>query len=560
MNDDGWMPRTILRIAALLPVIIVLVATPMRIYGGHAGDFGLRPVALAAPFGIAMVAALAVLFFIRSERRAAILTAIGFLVLAASFMPGSDWTPFASDTEVRLSPGVAIAEIAIVAGLILAVRKFSRALLIAGAMTSAVLLIASPVMLVLAQDRAPQRPTPPKRVSGRPNIYHFIFDGFSTRAFTGALARRTTPALDGFILYANNRANYLATDASLPSLFTSSFFTGGPFRDFQARAREGGIRRVLQQHGYTVTTYTPDRNRFWWFAHADRAVTAQDLGRAKADPDGTRLLLQASLIRSSPAGLRFGMLLLTRQAMPWSAYNIYKQDLTLFDRFLSDEARRPARGQYVYFHIMLPHPPYRYDAACRNAARAEARYTSQAGCAALMMRRVVAHLRKQGRLDDAMIIFQGDHGFHSEESNLPPEHVAMPAAVRQKLDSMRDSFDADALIQRSHALLLMKPPGKPATALRISEAPTQLIDVAPTIAKAGGFSMIGAGMPVSDLAEGQSRAWHFFAGITRKHGLFRKRLGRDTETGRLAHVSLNGRRWRIHPDIVIAETSERPSR
>jgi hypothetical protein len=367
--------------------------------------------------------------------------------------------------------------------------------------------------------------------------------------------------LTGFTYFPNNRANYLATDGSLPSMFTSSFFSGGAFRDFQARARDGGIRRALQRHGYMVSTYTPDQNRFWWFASRDAAITAQDVTRAEADPDGAKLLMQTSLIRASPAGMRLAMLWLTRLAMPWTVYNRYKQDPRLLDRFLADEAQRPDHGQYVYFHIMLPHPPYRHGADCSDVGKDRGSYTSQAACAALMMRRVMARLNALGRLKRSMVIFHGDHGFHAKESNLPAEHAQMPAAIRRKLDSMRDSFDADDMLQRSRALLLVKPASSDAAPLVTSAAATQLIDIAPTIAETGGFHFVGLGRPIFALDANAPRAWHFFAGLTRKHGLFRKRLGRDTEAGALAHISLDpAGNWHIHPDITAGEPSGHPAR
>jgi len=554
------MPRGIARTAAALPAIVLFVAIPTWVHATHAAEFELQPGALSLPMGIGLLTALPLAMLAGGSRGSAILSAIGLVFLTAALLPGSDWMPFDSDTTVRTSLVMAALQLVIVMAVIVAVRRHARPLILAGALTSVALLAGSAALLLLNPAHAVPPGQRSKPAVDKPNIYHFIFDGFSSRVLTGERLRAAKPMLAGFTFFPDNRANYFATDASLPSMFTSSFFQGGAFRDFQARAREGGFRKALQDAGYSVTTYTPDRNRFWWYAHSDAAVTAQDLGRARHDGDGSRLLLQASLVRASPIGTRQAVLWFTRKAMPWTAYNRYKQDAAMLDRFLEDEAERPARGQYVYFHIMVPHPPYLRDGRCQKVGKGRASYTSQADCALTMMRRVVDRLRALGKFDGAMIIFQGDHGFHSDESNLPPEHVPLPETVRQKLDAMQDSFGADALMERSQTLLVVKRPNAALGPLRISPARTQLIDIGPTIAGAADVRSSGLGLSVFSPEASRARDWHFFAGITRKHGLFRKRMGRDTEDGHIAHISLDGSgRWHIHPDIVAGEPSDRPA-
>ena len=176
------------------------------------------------------------------------------------------------------------------------------------------------------------------------------------------------------------------------------------------------------------------------------------------------------------------------------------------------------------------------------------------------MQRIVATLDRMDRLEGSLVIFQGDHGFHAKESDLTDIREPMPRAVRARLSELRDSYDPDAMLQRSHALLLVHQPGASGP-LRVDMRRSQLVDIAPTVAKVAGLKpWRGVGISLFR-PDDPERPWHFFAGITRKHGLFRKRLGRDTDQGRIAHISVDGRGgWIVHPDIVAAGPGRIPGR
>jgi hypothetical protein len=482
---------------------------------------------------------------------------IGLFLLATLLLLPSGWSPF--DSDMRLSP--TWPEIGIEALLVLAcwfARRHAPPTPILAVAAVATFGSAAAALAGLAAPAPAVPATAPRPSAAGPNIYQFVFDGFGARAFDPARAGGAAN-LAGFTFYPDNRANYFATDASLPSIFTGRFFTGGSFRAFQDEARRGGVRAALRRAGYRISLYVPDRNRFWWFDRADHGVTNQDLLREANDPAGGISLLQAALIEAAPIGLRRPVALATREIWRWSKYNFYKQNVGLFARFAADEARRPARGQYVYFHIMLPHPDYTHAADCRRTG--DSSYSRQAACAERLMAATIALLRRLGRLDASLVIFQGDHGFQASESDLAQPRAPMPAAVRRRLADLGDSYGPDELMQRAHALLLVHPPSAPRRPLAVSGARTQLIDLAPTIANAAGlprwqgpgWSLLGGSPP--------RRAWHFFAGVTRKTGLFRRRMGRDADRGRLAHLSIDREgRWHIHPDVVAHGSGEVPGR
>lgn len=531
--------------AAASPWLVLTAAGPALALWRQSIPFAVADKAGLPLFGVAIGGALVLMLVAaRFTRTTRVLATVGlWLALVAVSFP-SGWTIFEADVVLNASVVVVAVAIGLLAACWMIGRRFAKATFVAASAVSVVSLAALLSALTMLPHPSAAS-TSAAKGSNRPNIYQFVFDGFATEAFP---AQQQADAFPGFTFYPKHRVNYVATDASLPSLFTGRVFEGGSFRAFQAEARGGGYRTELAEAGYQVSLYTPDRNRFWWLDAADIPTTAQDLSRATHDPAGWRSLLQTGLIEASPPGVRRLMLLGTRRLWRWSDYNSYKQSLPLFERFLADEASRPARGQYVYFHLMVPHPPYRYGPHCE---RAKIGYLAQSGCAVTMMRRAVEALRKQGKLQNALVILQGDHGFHAEESDLPPRRENMPAEVRQKLLDINDSFSPDAIVRRTRALLLIHRPGAPLVALKTSGLKTQMIDIAPTVGEVAAVKSagwIGRSVFTSDA---EARDWHFFGGVTSKTGLFRERLGRDTDKGRIAHIVVDrNARWRVAPDVI----------
>lgn len=505
--------------------------------------FSVTPAGWAMAFALGLVIAAPFAWVSRDRARLALWSAsIALLMLACLSLTPAGWSIHEADTV--LSPGwpVALVVLLFAAALWWEARRSPRIVTRSGIATGLISLV---VLSAGAVWGARPPPLPVATGNSGPNIYQFVFDGMRSDMFDPA---REAAAFPGFSHYPDNRANYVATDASLPSMFTGRFFEGGSFRAFQAQARAGGYRTALANAGYRASLYTPDRNRFWWLDTVHNPVTAQDMRRAVNDPSGWKMLLQTGLVEAAPPGLKRPFLEMTRLWWRWGVYNSYKQETGLLDRFLIDEAKRPPRGQYVYFHIMIPHPPYSLDADCRPA---KTDYTTLAGCTRTMMRRIAQTLAKQGKLESSLVIFQGDHGFHADESNLPPTREAMPVTVRRKLLSINDSYKPDALIQRTRAMLVLHRPGAGGP-LTVEPERSQLIDIAPTVAEAAGLNargMVGRSLLRDNP---QPRDWHFFAGVTSKTGLFRTRLGRDTDRGRIAHAVISGSgRWTLRPDIVV---------
>lgn len=540
--------RVVSIVAAALPVWLLLIGAPAFGLLRDGALFGPPQTAIAILAGIGLLTGLAI-GAVANPRWRIRLAAIGLFMGAAMLLAPTRWTLFAGDVALDPSGGGLLVTGLLVLGVALADRHLPSLVLGGGAVAALACLGAAAMAFVIARP-VPSAPFQTSFAAG-PNIYQFVFDGMSARVFDPASA---SEGWNGFTAYPENRTNFAATDGSLPSMFTGSHFTGGWFRAFQDAARTGGYRAALRDAGYQVSLYVPDRNRFWWFDKASHVVTAQDMARAAHDPLGVRTLFQIGVAHATPPSLKKQAVLATRRAWKWSNYNRYKQDTGLIDRFISDEAKRPARGQYVYLHIMLPHPPYKLDANCRPAKTG---YVAQSECMVRLAERLTGRLRALGRLDGSLVIVQGDHGFHASESDLPDVREPIPGPVRKRLDALGDSYDADDLMQRSHGLLLIHRPGAPDAPLAVSGEESQLVDIAPTVAETaslGPWRGVGRSLLRDNAAP---RDWHYFAGLTSKTGLFRRRLGRDTEDGRLGHVVRDASgRWRVMPDVIATPSGE----
>jgi len=118
---------------------------------------------------------------------------------------------------------------------------------------------------------------------------------------------------------------------------------------------------------------------------------------------------------------------------------------------IADEAERPARGQYVNGHFLLPHLPSVLSAECeyqpKRHVRSHVTLVAQSMCTVTKLTEFVGALRRLGRFQDAMIIIHADHG----------------------------------TLRRERPLLLVKYPRREAEPFEIAPHVVQLADIAPTI-------------------------------------------------------------------------------
>jgi hypothetical protein len=207
--------------------------------------------------------------------------------------------------------------------------------------------------------------------------------------------------------------------------------------------------------------------------------------------------------------------------------------VALARKFIEEEQIRPAKGQYVYAHIYLPHPGYVMNQQCQYSP-ANADYYSQTLCATRLMISFIRELKRLGRYEESTIIFQSDHTMW--DINLGTSWSSMgnqrnAELLRENLWKIRPE-ELDSL---TRSLLLIKPPGRAGVPLEVSQKPAQLVDipatlydlvnVTPRIRPPQGISLLASAFP-------SDREAHLFLGYRQrtKDGRFIF-LGQDFNEG-----------------------------
>ena len=394
----------------------------------------------------------------------------------------------------------------------------------------------------------------------RPNIYHLVFDAYSSLNFGKRLASRELQrTYRSFSFYPNNLSNYVATSGSVASFMTGTVYGEGTFADWQETARTSGLRKVLKDNGYRIFEYVPDAEHAWSFRHADFRRTSRSIAKISDPLTEPALLAQLAMVRSAPEVIRsdiyaisdrmFGRLTGLGERFSWSKFN-NRLSVPLFEQLLEDEQVRPGRGVYVYAHLLLPHEPFLWGPQCQ--ASGQSSYEQQAVCADGLIERLLEKLRRAGRLEDSLIIIHGDHGYQGEfgdgrNGGLMPQQ-ALADAIRQEFTFV----SLEGFVAKLQSLLLIKRPGEPDRPLQVAETPTQLLDVPATILDAvqltGG---LGDGKSIFKLDAAGNRQRHVYSGIFAKDKNGRQIvLGKQVMRASLTHLSYSMKSgWRVHKAV-----------
>lgn len=384
------------------------------------------------------------------------------------------------------------------------------------------------------QTPAP-RPAPPADAPG--NVYHILLDNYLAESYAALADPETRATLPGFTFYSRFNSQFPRTATSeLALLHGRAPHPGISLDEWPKTVLREGLWRDLASAEFGVWIYPysgwlcPDYAAACVsggeMEHRARSTLTRDatidLWALRLMPMSVRRLLRASLSTeedtrhtvgySLTTALRTLIGLQSAHASPLVSANPGQYfNLKQFDRVLADEALRPARGQYVYYHALIPHPLYLLDEQCEAVQSLEltsARYFDFARCANLMVARLVDVLDTLGRLDDALIIVHADHGdvdflARSESPHGPDAAFALDPGARryqepdptyQDVRMLDQLYTADSATWRSiavevlsSALLLVKYPD--ASGYSEDTRPVQLLDIAPTILTHAGASI-----------------------------------------------------------------------
>ncbi|MFH1113550.1 MAG: sulfatase-like hydrolase/transferase [Pseudomonadota bacterium] len=406
------------------------------------------------------------------------------------------------------------------------------------------------------------------------NVYQICFDAYSGPVFRDTLKEAgNADAFHGFTFFENARSNYVFTRASLPSYFTGTFFKGGSAVAWDAARTSGGMPEALHGQGYAVSMYTPDVGYFH-----KRASHARQLLDVIKDREKSELMFDF---------YDFADLCLLRIVPNWMQQELYEDGRGLIGRMFSpehqesrgrgnlnrkcrkdivqclplvralmeEERDRPAHGQYVYAHFWFTHNPIgNRNSDCTLNEAGDSTYFDHAVCATRIMERFIEELKRLGRFENSTIIFQSDHG-HTDAGPKDPNEDALPEDVASRIREVT-GMNPRLLVNKTHALLLVKRGGDYGTQLRVSKSPAALVDIPATVYRQLGIDLrTEEGRPIFEIEESEKREIHMFAGFSRRGEAPIAQLSRMVLTkGELVHFSFTkGVGWKLYPDIPFTK-------
>ncbi len=509
MTSARSVSRPLAFVAGAFPVTFAFGYLPVDLYGRNlqalGGDVWLAWLYVA--FGLVLLIPIALLCLSRrlAPWVADLLFALGlFLLLSDWLAPVQvarlDGARFGS-TEPVLYTAIEIG-IALAVLVLLLVLPRNAVRVRTQAVVSAVLVLYVAASLVLLPGKpAEAAPSPPAPASSTlPNIYQFHLDELQSDF---ALAAMTSPefasAFDGFTFFRRNISNYPYTQPSVPSYLTSSIYRSGGYLDW-VKNFDKGLLTDLKAAGYRLEVVglpehfqTPIAEPFRspeqlfetdFNIRHPQLVDFTSLWFARLLPN---TITNDALLWGTEAGQTLSGWLDTRlgddvprtveQGMsPFQAVNA-------LDHLRKDEAGAPDHGRYLLVQAILPHAPYVMDGACRfdpdTTVPVDRQYAAQATCSIREVALFLAELKRLGRYDSSVVIIQSDHGYGW--AGFEGTDAAVMTGASELFGPGLDLFaGVDGVGRRAMATFSIKPVGAGGV-LRISDAPSELLDVYPTV-------------------------------------------------------------------------------
>ncbi len=510
----------------------VLVGFNLFLFGtffaflGNEREFDLGYLDLALTFLALAIAAAAVLtlFGLTLPGRAfsgyvGFLFALGVLLwLQRSFLSGGygvfdgrgiDWAGFSAIAHLD----VAIWLAALAAGVVL-----SRHLMAIAPFTSWLLLALQAVLMIFLGVSAAgpllKRAAPPVQIpselleySSRRNVVHILLDSFQTDVFQELVEeQQLADELEGFVLFQENVAVAPYTSFSIPAIFSGRPFQGNQLPgDYYKEAIEKGFQSRLHEAGYTVNLVPTESMEAGKYSHYYEVPTVYAAGAADLRIANAARLFDVALFRQSPHFLRRIIYnenrWLIAPAFSGPENVATYQEKLFFRDYVENIRLTNSKPAYHFLHLLPPHPPYvtRADGSHAGEVLASTRenYKNEARAILKIFLDLLSRLKQLGVYDSSLILLQGDHG--------------------SQVGLFFNGERIETCLPRMAALLTVKLPSSSGP-LRVSRAPTSLLDVAPTVLKAAGLDGEATGSSVFEIDPATPRSRPFFIFENRPEG------------------------------------------
>ncbi|MGE5145303.1 MAG: hypothetical protein ACM3N5_01065 [Candidatus Eiseniibacteriota bacterium] len=287
------------------------------------------------------------------------------------------------------------------------------------------------------------------QAASRPVIVHVILDeaigieGMPTdvpEAAEAAAWGRDKLVADGFVVFGRAFAQHMHTINSVPLILSLGGNNHGEQSGIYYRLDDAAYLAALDARGFAVKAYENQYARYCGSAAVDACVLAPSY-RALAASSLTSgekaiALLHAFVSLSDPLAILLREYDTAVAAVPgvaeimprldWSYGNVPPAfgGKAVLDQLIADvAAARP--GQAYFAHVLLPHHPHVFDAACHVKPEAEwtnrvssvrsrrelySSYANQWRCAVSRIDALVRRLEAARPNNDFVVIVHGDHG------------------------------------------------------------------------------------------------------------------------------------------------------
>lgn len=514
MRDGSESKAKFLLIAAT-PVVALFFIIPFELYYNAREYWNwnffvpLGFAALGAALYLVLAVALQVLFRI-NDRLASYASSLLFLVglfvllsdvlspLQTTLLDGRELTSTEPIQFTLLEAGIFI--FVFIGPLFFGIRK----MLSAATSVSGMLIIISFVYLgiILASSK------PASSVAGavsaqdiKGNVYHILLDEMQTDAAEYLEKSGLDENFDGFTLFKHNTSNYLYTSASVPSFLTGTLYNGREesFGEWKEGFRRRGLLKKLSEKGYVITMYSPRHN--WTSPFVSEFITLDDIYEETTGIKDSQYgdFVQIWFARITPniltnealvAGKKLGRFVYGFIGFDSNAKKIPVtiaegkepfSSVSMLKKVIYSEKAKPADGRYIYAHAIIPHGPYVFNENCVYEPGLREKgtegYLAQVECAFGLVAEFIEELKRLGRYDSSTIIIHADTG-HGHRGFIGSGTGGLAPGLPYLNNNL--GWTVEQVRARIKALLMIKPANSTGI-LKISERPSQLVDLYPTM-------------------------------------------------------------------------------
>lgn len=281
------------------------------------------------------------------------------------------------------------------------------------------------------------------------NVLIIILDNYAAGAFQEIIDEHpeNKETFKDFIFFRDAVGGYTTTKPSIPYILTGEHYQNlTPFNDYLESVKESTISNQLKQHGYTIESYP----------YVPIFSSIYD-NQTDVMPSGEKLI--TAMEQMAVSGIRYSPLVFK----PIFVTLFYKgiepvhNDMVVFNSRVSDIEIVTSKPLFKLIHFSGAHAPIQLDSSLKwhNAG-----YLDQAAGNLLLLKNLLAELKKAGVYDNSLIIIFGDHG-HGKPIN----------------------FSTFPLSSFAQPLLLAKRVGQQFDNMQISEAPVTTGDLPITISR-----------------------------------------------------------------------------